>query len=188
MQNLIAMDPTGRYPITSARGHKYIFVLYDFDSNYISAIPIKSRKTNEYIRAFRECYDELRHRGFTARIVRLDNEISAELIKCIRRKKLAIQIVSPGDHRLNHAERAIQTLKSYFISARAGTDPSFPKNCWDLILPQVRLIVNLVRPSRINPAISAYTQIHGLFDFNRTPLAPPGCRVVVHDRPMERGS
>ena len=54
MQNLIAMDPTGRYPITSARGHKYIFVLYDFDSNYISAIPIKSCKTNKYIRAFRE--------------------------------------------------------------------------------------------------------------------------------------
>jgi hypothetical protein len=28
----------------------------------------------------------------------------------------------------------------------------------------------------------------GNFDFNKTPLAPPGCKVVVHERAMERGA
>jgi hypothetical protein len=43
-------------------------------------------------------------------------------------------------------------------------------------------------PSRINPAISAYTQVKGTFDFNKTPLAPAGCKVIVHNRRMERSS
>ena len=48
--------------------------------------------------------------------------------------------------------------------------------------------MNLVRPSRINPAISAYNQVHGIFDFNKTPIALPGCKVLIHDRPDVRGS
>jgi hypothetical protein len=39
-----------------------------------------------------------------------------------------------------------------------------------------------------NPLLSAYTQLHGGFDFNRTPIAPIGCKVIVHDRQNERGS
>jgi hypothetical protein len=36
--------------------------------------------------------------------------------------------------------------------------------------------------------LSAYQQVWGNFDFNKTPLAPPGCKVVVHERAMERGA
>jgi hypothetical protein len=36
--------------------------------------------------------------------------------------------------------------------------------------------------------VSAFTQVHGEFDFNKTPLAPVGCKVIVHDRRNERGS
>jgi hypothetical protein len=46
----------------------------------------------------------------------------------------------------------------------------------------------MCRPSRINPKLSAYQQVWGNFDFNKTPLAPPGCKVVVHERAMERGA
>ena len=52
LKNLMGMDFAGRYPITSRRGNKYIFVLYDFDTNYINAVAIKSRKTKHYIAAF----------------------------------------------------------------------------------------------------------------------------------------
>jgi hypothetical protein len=188
LKNLIAMDMPGRYPTTSARGHKYIMVLYDYDTNYINAVPIKSRKSNDLVQAFKVCYNELKQRGITARVLRLDNEISAELIAAIEEQQLQYQIASPGDHRLNHAERAIQTFKSKFICFREGADPNFPKNCWDLLIAQTVLAMNLLRPSRINPMISAYTQVHGEFDFNKTPLAPVGCKVIVHDRRNERGS
>jgi len=40
----------------------------------------------------------------------------------------------------------------------------------------------------MNPKISAYTQIHGAFDFNKTPLAPAGCKLIVHDRIDEQGT
>jgi hypothetical protein len=49
------------------------------------------------------------------------------------------------------------------------------------------MTLNMCCPSRINPKLSAYQQVWGNFDFNKTPLPPPGCKVVVHERAMERG-
>ena len=38
----------------------------------------------------------------------------------------------------------------------------------------------MLRPSQLNPKISAYNQIFGNFDFNKTPLAPLGTKVVAY--------
>ena len=64
----------------------------------------------------------------------------------------------------------------------------FPLTSWDQLLPQALMTLNLLRTSRINPRLSAWSQIHGIFDFNRTPLAPPGTRVLVHEKPTLRGT
>jgi hypothetical protein len=50
------------------------------------------------------------------------------------------------------------------------------------------MTLNMCRPPRINPRLSAYQQVWGNFDFNKSPLAPPGCKVVVHEGAMERGA
>ena len=63
LKGLLATDLHGRYPTTSARGHKYLFVMYDYDANYIHATPIKSRKSEELIRGFRDSYDALTKHG-----------------------------------------------------------------------------------------------------------------------------
>ena len=188
LQNLIATDLPGRLPITSARGHKYIFVMYDADTNYIKVIPIKSRKSSELVRALKICYEELKSYGFEAEILRLDNEISKELIATIKEEQLEYQLASPGDHRNNPAEKAIQNFKAHFISIREGTDDDFPTDGWDLLLPITELTMNLLRPSKINPRISAYTQLKGVFDYSKTPIAPPGCKIIIHDRYEERRS
>ena len=39
----IYSDQTGKFPITSSRGTKYIMIVYDFDSNAILSEPLKSR-------------------------------------------------------------------------------------------------------------------------------------------------
>jgi hypothetical protein len=45
----------------------------------------------------------------------------------------------------------------------------------------------MLRRSRINPRLSAHTQIFGVFDYNQTPLAPIGTRtVVVHKRTTQQ--
>ena len=55
-------------------------------------------------------------------------------------------------------------------------------------MPQIILTLNLQRQSRYQPLLSAHAQIKGLFDFNKTPLAPLGCAVIVHKRPAKRGT
>ena len=50
----------------------------------------------------------------------------------------------------------------------------------------MNITLNLLRSSCIQPKLSAYAQIHGAFDFNATPLAPAGCKTIIHDRTNDR--
>jgi hypothetical protein len=96
------------------------------------------------------------------------------------------QLVPPGIHRGNAAERAIRTFKNHLIAGLCSVDKNFPIHLWDRLLPQAEIMLNLLRGSRINPKLPAWAQVHGTFDFNRTPLGPPGCRVLVHAKPDKR--
>ena len=40
----------------------------------------------------------------------------------------------------------------------------------------------------MNPKLSGYAQLHGEFNYNATPLAPPGTQVIVHEKSTVRGS
>ena len=97
-------------------------------------------------------------------------------------------LVEPNNHRVNAAERCIQTFKNHFISALATTNTSFPLQLWDRLTPQVRDTLNLMRASRINPAISAYEALNGPYDWSRYPLAPLGCKAIVYKDGDTRGS
>jgi hypothetical protein len=89
-------------------------------------------------------------------------------------------------HRCNWAEQVIRTFKDHFLSILAGVDASFPPYLWDLLLPQAELTLNLLRQLALNPWISAWEFFHGLFDFNKTPLGPVGCRILIHAKPITR--
>ena len=102
--------------------------------------------------------------------------------------KLEFELVSPDNHRTNYAERAIQTFKAHFIAILSGTDPSFPPDCWDLLIEQAVITLNHLRQSRQQPQLSAYAQVHGPFDFNKTPLLQLGCKVMIHNRPAKRAA
>ena len=90
------------------------------------------------------------------------------------------QLVPPHLHRRNAAERAIQTFKNHFISGMVSIHKYSPLHLWCRLLPQSIVTLNLLRPSRINPTISAHEKLHGLFEFNATTFAPPGTKVIVH--------
>ncbi len=89
-------------------------------------------------------------------------------------------------HRCNQAERTIQTFKDHFFAILAGVDSTFPLYLWDLILPQAELTLNLLRQSALNPSMSAWEFFQGPFDFNKTPLGPVGCCVLIHAKPATR--
>ena len=134
-QNLIATDLPGRYPITSLRGQNYLFVIFDTDSKFLNVVPIKNRSRPELIKGFKHCHDYLKKGRFRAKLLRLDNEVSIELITCIEAEQFMYQLVSPRDHRTYPAKRAIQTFKDHFIAIISGTNPEFLSNCWDLLVP-----------------------------------------------------
>jgi hypothetical protein len=84
------------------------------------------------------------------------------------------------------AEHAIRTFKAHFLSILAGVDPSFPPYLWDLLFLQAELTLNLLRQLVLNPWISAWEFFQGPFDFNKTPLGPVGCHILIHAKPVTR--
>jgi hypothetical protein len=67
-------DQTGRFPVLSSKGNKYIMILYDYDSNAILAQPIKDRTAPELLKAFQVMEQELVARGIKTKLMKLDNE------------------------------------------------------------------------------------------------------------------
>ena len=112
----------------------------------------------------------LTKRGRKPNLYILDNEASADLKASLAKQNINYQLVPPHVHRRNAAERAIRTFKNNFLSGLAS------------------LILKLLHNSRANPKLSVYIYLFGNFNFNHTPLAPPGTRVVVHKKPSNRKS
>jgi hypothetical protein len=184
----IDTDLTGRFPVSATSGNKYIFLLYHYDSNVILTEALRNRSDNEILRAYNKLHQYLADRGCHPMLQCLDNEASATLKRAIRDKNIYFQLVPPHQHRRLAAERAIQTFKNHFVAILCGTHPEFPLRLWDKLLPQAQLTLNLLRQSRMNPRLSAHSFLNGPFNFNRTPLAPVGTKVIVHENPSIRGT
>ena len=123
----------------------------------------------------------LKERGQNVDLQILDNEASAEYKTLMTETwKVDYQLVPPDNHRHNAAEREIRTFKAYFLSILAGIAYDFPRNLWDILLPQTEMTLNLLRQSKTNPDISAWEAFNGVFSYNHTPLGPLGCRVIIH--------
>jgi hypothetical protein len=126
--------------------------------------------------------------GLKPHLQRLDNEASLALRNYLTQQGITYQLALPHIQRRNNAERAIHTFKNHFIAGLCSVDPTFPLKLWDKLLPQATITINLLQKSRINPRMSAYAQLNWHFDFNRTPLAPPGTRIMAHEKPDQRAS
>lgn len=182
----IHSDQTGKFVVASSTGNNYVLVVYDYDSNGILVEPMRSRTGPCILAAFKTLHARLVAAGLRPQLHRLDNECSTALKTFLRAADIDYQLVPPRLHRRNAAERAIRTFKNHFIAGLCSVDKNFPLHLWDKLLPQAELTLNLLRGSRLNPKLSAHAQVNGHFDCNRTPLAPPGIRVLVHIKPSER--
>ena len=181
-------DLTGCYPHISSRGNQCILVAYDYNNSGILVKPLKNRQAAEITRAWFAIYSRLKRNGNAPKLYILDNEVSYKFKAALCKRKVAFQLVPPHMHRCNAAERAICTFKNHFISVLATADPEFPVAEWGRLLPQAELTLNLIRPCRVNHKLSAYAYLFGLFDFNKTPLAPAGTKVLVHEKSQQHAS
>ena len=98
------------------------------------------------------------------------------------------QLFPTRNHRAKKWRGAIKTFKNHFIAVPCSVYKYFHLRLWDRLLHQATINLKHFMQSRTLPSISYYTHIFGEFDFNRTPLAPPGTRSVIHNRPNDRAS
>jgi hypothetical protein len=141
---------------------------------------------SELLRAFSKLHQYLTDRSLSPSLQILDNECPAALKAFMLKAGTKYQLAPPNMHRTNAAEKAINTWKCHFIAGLSSVDPDFPMHLWCRLIPQATTTLNLLRASCINPRLSAEAQLNGAFNFNRTPLAPPGTRVLIHETPANR--
>ena len=182
------MDSTGRFPVVSHRGNQYNLVLHSEGANYIKIIPMQTRSKQSYLKAHQIALDFYEEFGYTPTFQRLDNEISNDFMAHLQSKNIKIDLVPPHQHRRNKAERDIRTYKNHFIAALAGVDPNFPMMAWDELIPQIETTLNLLRPSTTHPRMSAWEAVHGKYDFEAHPMAPPGTAITIHEKPGQRAT
>ena len=182
----IATDQTGNMPKKSMRGYRYIMALAEMDSDAILVEPMRNRTAGEMVKTYQKLIDRLKKCGIKPKMHILDNECSEEFKQAIEGNNMKYQLVPPHNHRRNIAERAIQTFKAHFISTLCGVDPNFPLALWCYLLPQAEMTLNMLRPSRTTPNVSAYAHLHGQHDYNAHPLAPLGMQCEMHVMPDVR--
>ena len=189
VQTGLHSDQTGKFPVQSSAGHNYMMVFVDELNGYIHNELLKSRTAKDITEGYRAATKFYAAQGFKPAYARLDNETSAELDAFFTSENIEAQYVEPGCHRALRAERAIRTWKNHFAAIIATTDKAFPLNQWHELVPQAELTLNLLRGSTIAPKISAWQMMFGKpYNFSAHPIAPFGMKIIVHEKPTERGS
>ena len=187
-KNTTYSDLTGRFPINSYEGMDYIFVVYVYKLN---AILLRSMKSMEDASMVEECtniYTELETARHKPKLHVLDNECSHAIQKFLIKKDTARQNVEAHNHRVNAAEPAVKTAKYHIIAHVATFDHQCLIQLWSKMLPQIQDTLNMLRTSHNNNKLTAYEKLNGKFDWNQTPTAPLGTRVMIFIHPNRRNT
>jgi hypothetical protein len=65
-------------------------------------------------------------------------------------------------------------------------DPDFLLHLWDHLLPKAEMALNLLRKSRQHPQLFAAAHYRIMADYNKTAFAPPGCKIIAHEKLPQR--
>jgi hypothetical protein len=185
LSNSIHTNQMGAFPFTSQRGNRYVMVAIHLNANYIFVKPMCSRSKEEMIRAYEKIINRMKTAGLGIRKHMLDNEASDAFKQYIHQQQIQFELVPPGNHRRNQAERAIQTFKVHFISILAGVEEKFPLSLWCYLLEPMELTLNLLRQSKVAPKITAFAHVHGPHDYMKKPFAPLCCAIQAHVKPED---
>ncbi len=58
--------------------------------------------------------------------------------------KFDMELVPLGCHQPNAAKVVICNFKAHFLSVLAGVADNFPPSLWDWLLPQTKIMINLI--------------------------------------------
>ena len=174
-------DKTGKFPIASSSGNKNFMVTSNHDSNAILSESLKSGSVLDHLQAIIKVNTFLNEKDIAPKFRIIDNECSDTFKHYMQNTKNASLLLVPSfSHRVNTSEKSIDMFKCYFIAGLSTVNPDFPLHLWFCILPLANVTLNFLRPSRINPVLSAHELLNGVFDCNKTTLVPPGTKLLFH--------
>ena len=178
-----------RNPNHVAGRHAIFFVAYDYDTNFIFAIPIANVKDATIVKAFDQLFTKLTEKGHKPAFNITDNQAVNPLKTYLKSKNCRWQFVEPTNHQVKAAEWAIQTYKNQFISGLRSMDSEWTLTLWDQLAHQAATTLNILQKSRIEQKKTSYHQLHGhKYDWNAFTMASPDMRAVIYLDPDSRTS
>ena len=164
-------------------------VVYDYDSNAILTVPLKSKSAANHLQAITRIHSFLNSKGIFLKIHIIDNECSNIVKNYIKTSEhIELLLISPYSHQANIAEKAVDIFKNHFILSLATVHPFFLLHLWYRLLLLSATTLNLLHPSCINPNLLAYKLLYSVFNYNKTLLAPPRIKVLVYEAIEKRGT
>jgi hypothetical protein len=94
-QGQLYTDLTGKFTVRSSKGNYYVMICYVYDCKYIKVVPMKSRSSSEWVKAYDHIHQELTAKGFKPKLQTLDNEASAALKHFFTTNDVDYQLVPP---------------------------------------------------------------------------------------------
>ena len=89
------------------------------------------------LEAFQIVYDYLIEKNFKPKLHVMDNECPKVIKTFIENENnVTLQFVEPHKHRVNAAERSIQTFKNHFVYGLCTVNKLFPMQLWCELLKQ----------------------------------------------------
>ena len=144
---------------------------------------MKNRLDEKIISEYQALLKRLQGSGVTTK--KHYNKCSTKLKELIQDTS-KLELVSPNYHRCNVAEISSKAFEQYILGILVGLTDNFPWLLWDILLPQTKIILNLLPESNATPTVSAYTHMYGNFDYNRISLAPMSCPCHIHVKLNDR--
>ena len=96
---------------------------------------------------------------------------------------MAYQLTPKVKHSRNSSKNQFKPGKITFYRT-ASTHPYFPLSQWCKKFEQSNINLSLLRPSRINPKLSAYAQVFGALVYQNKSFPPSGMKLMAHVLPI----
>ena len=97
----------------------------------------------------------------------MDNECPKILAKYIQEHNTNIQFVEAYNHKINAAERAIQSFKNHFVADLCTAHPHVPLQLWCELLLHAEITLNFLQRTQCNSKLSAYEVYNGEYNLTR---------------------
>jgi len=89
------MDLTGKFVVPSSTGNNYILIVYNYDSNGILVIPLKTHCSKAILEAYQVAHTQLCTTGLCPKLQCLDNKASHALQDFMLAENVDYQLVPP---------------------------------------------------------------------------------------------